>query len=55
MEETLRERVRASGYKMTYLAKQLGITKEYMYMCLAGKRNMDIWKQKALKEILGDQ
>lgn len=53
MDTLLREKVKASGYKMTYLAKQLGVTKTYFYYCMAGKRNMDQWKQKALKEILG--
>lgn len=54
MDTTLRIKVKESGFKMTYLANKLGITKTYFYMCMAGKRNMDPWKQKALKEILGE-
>lgn len=53
MDTTLALKVRESGFKMKYLADQIGVSSVYFYMCMGGKRTMDRYKQEKLKELLG--
>lgn len=52
METLLRERIRKSGFKMNYLAEQIGVTKTYFSLCMSGDRTMSKDKQQKLKELL---
>lgn len=52
METLLRERIKKSGFKMNYLAEQIGVTKSYFSLCMSGARNLSKDKQNKLKSLL---
>jgi len=52
MTGILREKVKGSGFKKSYLAEKIGVQPNYFYMCLKGTRNLAEDKQKKLREIL---
>ena len=52
METLLREKVKKSGFKMNYLAEQIGVTKSYFSLCMNGVRTLSKDKQQKLKSLL---
>jgi len=52
MEDDLKLKIQASGYKYKYLSERLKITNNYFSMCLHGTRNMSNEKQIKLRKIL---
>ena len=52
MEETVKDRIKSCGMKQKYLAKKLGLSPNYLSMCLNGKRNLSEEKLQKLKELL---
>ena len=52
MEKELKEKIKSSGYKKKYLADKIGISQNYLSMCITGKRNMSEKKQTELKTLL---
>lgn len=52
MEKEVKELISSSGLKKKFLAEKLGITQNYLSMCLHGKRNLSDQKLNRLKELL---
>ena len=52
MEEEIKERIKACGLKQKYIAGKIGITPNYLYMCLSGTRRLSDEKLKQLKKLL---
>jgi transcriptional regulator with XRE-family HTH domain len=52
MEDTIKHKIKFSGYKKKYIAERLKISPNYLSMCLKGKRNLSEEKKNELKNIL---
>ncbi len=52
MEKQIKDRIQKCGLKQKYLAKKIGISNNYLSMCLNGKRNLSEEKIKKLKELI---
>ena len=54
MENTLKDRILKSGLKKKHIAKKIGISANYLSMCLRGDRNLSESKLLKLKTLLKD-
>lgn len=52
MEEEVIDRIRKCGIKQKYLANKLGLSPNYLSMCLNGKRTLSKDKLTQLKKLL---
>lgn len=52
MEEEVKERIKNCGLKQKYIAGKIGITPNYLSMCLLGTRKLSKKKLNQLKELL---
>lgn len=52
MEDEIKEKLKLCGLKQNYIAKKIGISQNYLSMCLTGKRNLSKEKLTKLKELL---
>jgi transcriptional regulator with XRE-family HTH domain len=52
MEEEIKTRIKRCGIKQKYLCNKLGITPNYLSMCLNGKRTLSGEKLQKLKELI---
>lgn len=52
MNESLKIKARKSGFKVYFLADKIGVTRNYLAMCLRGERNLSDDKVKKLKDFL---
>lgn len=52
MEEEIRQRLKQCGLKQNFIAAKLGITPNYLSMCVTGLRKLSKEKAKQLEEIL---
>lgn len=54
MNGLTREKVKASGYKQSYLAEIINVHPQFFSMVMRGDRNLSIKKEAILKEFLKD-
>jgi plasmid maintenance system antidote protein VapI len=52
MNESLKIKVRESGFKVYFLADKIGVGKNYLSMCLRGERNLSVYKSSKLTDFL---
>lgn len=52
MDEDVKTRIKKCGFKQKYLSNKLGITPNYLSMCLNGKRTLSGDKLQKLKELI---
>lgn len=52
MNESLKNLVKSSGFKINFLAEKIGTSANYLAMCVRGERNLSEDKCKKLKEFL---
>lgn len=54
MEDQLKDRIILSGLKKKHLAEKIGVSANYLSMCLNGRRNLSEPKLLKLKKLLKD-
>lgn len=52
MDEATKKRIKDCGLKQKYLAGKLGLTPNYLSMCLSGTRKLSEQKLKQLKKLI---
>jgi len=52
MNGIIKKKIEDSGFKKSYLAKQIGVQPNYFYMCIKGTRSLSSDKESKLREIL---
>jgi transcriptional regulator with XRE-family HTH domain len=52
MEEEVKDRIKRCGFKQKYIAGKIGITPNYLSMCLTGSRKLSDEKLNQLKKLL---
>lgn len=52
MEPSLLLSIENSGYKKKHIAKKLGVTPTYLYLCMKGQRILSRKKEENLKNLL---
>lgn len=52
MNESLKIKARNSGFKVKALAKQIGVSANYLSMCLNGLKTLSPEKEQSLKKFL---
>lgn len=52
MEQEYIDKIKKSGFKIKFIAKKIGVSANYLSMCMAGKRTLSERKQNKLNEIL---
>lgn len=52
MDKQVIDLIKKSGIKQIVLARKIGITPNYLSMCIKGRRKLSIEKSKKLKSIL---
>ena len=52
MNGLLIKKIEESGFKKVYLAKQIGVEPNYLYMCIKGTRNLSAEKEAKLRELV---
>lgn len=48
----MKDKIKNSGFKIKFLAEKIGVSANYLSMCMAGKRKLSETKQNKLNEIL---
>lgn len=52
MNESLKTSIKSSGFKINFLAEKIGVSANYLAMCIRGERNLSEDKCTILKNFL---
>lgn len=48
MTRTTKIKIKESGIKVSFLAKKIGVTPNYLYMCMSGERHLSNEKEQLI-------